>query len=679
MKLEKRTKSLLAISLVLMLCGSILASLFNTSFFSTKVSRISFETDKGVLSGLLYMPKDASAENPKPTVIVTHGYLNSAEMQDANAIELSRRGYVVLALDMYDHGHSKINSDFYPGTEFFDLWGTFWTYSMFDAVSYMYQQPYVLKDANGNGIIGVTGHSMGGFSSTVALAFDEQASAQTGVRMIHCGLTEGSDFSYSAFVGVDVAAADALGGGRYMGKVAAQYDEFFFNNPEDPAGTVRHKDYVSTPDGQTWLEQEAPSANTWYATADGGQRIIYEPAQTHPWNHFSKETTGYAVSFYNTAFADYQTGIKSMADTNQIWQFKELFSFIALIGFVLFLIPMTEIIISLPFFKNAKTEEVAPAVVAADTGSVFGRVATIVGLMLIPAVIFSPLYDGNVTSDAMNAVFVAGVAFAIMGLAAFIASFKATERKTAYLVGTCLVTLSGIALAIIGKVPLYQSLAKWTAPSVNAIAAWTIGSAVISLLALSVIFVASKAKAGATLETYGISKKPAVIAASLCTAVVVLVIAYAILFIIDAVLHVDFRLWVYAYKTFDANICLAVLKYLPTFFAFYFVSAVSIFVNTNTDRLQGIKGYLVAIVINAGGSILWLGRQYITLFATGVGAHPEANLSGIVLVAVAAALAIAAILSRALYKKTGNIWTAAFLNGILVTVMTIANTTVYFK
>ena len=56
----------------------------------------------------------------------------------------------------------------------------------------------------------------------------------------------------------------------------------------------------------TFLQQTAPAqANTWYDTSDGGRRIVYEPAQTHPWNHFSATTTGYAISFYQTAFADY--------------------------------------------------------------------------------------------------------------------------------------------------------------------------------------------------------------------------------------------------------------------------------------------------------------------------------------------------------------------------------------
>lgn len=679
MRTKKRTLIVLAIALVLILVGSLFAGLFNSSMGSVKVSRISFDTDKGTLSGLLYLPKDASAENPKPTVVVTHGYLNSAEMQDANAIELSRRGYVVLALDMYDHGHSKINKDFYPGTEFFDLWGTFWMYSMNDAVQYMYEQPYVLKDADGNGIIGVTGHSMGGFSSTVALAFDEQAALAGSVRKIYCGLTEGSDFSYSGLIGVDVKAADSLGGGRIMGKVAAHYDEFFFNNPEDPAGTVRYKDYVSTPDGQAFLQTTSAKENTWYDTSDGGKRIIYEPSQTHPWNHFSKTTTSYAVEFYQTAFAKYTNGIKDIAPTNQIWQLKELFSFLALIGFVLLFIPCIELLIALPFFKKARIDLIAPTEVDTTPGARFGRFATLASLILIPAVFFETMYNSDPTAEGMNVLFIAGIVFAVAGLIGCCFSLKAADHKAAYITGSALVIIGGVSLSLIAKHELFAKLSFWTAPSVNSIAAWTIGCAAISLLGLSVIYLGSKAKQGATFANYGITFKPMTILASLCTAIVALVVAYAVLFLIDAVLHVDFRLWVFAYKTFDFNILPAVCKYLPVFFAYYFVSTVAIFVNTNTTNLSGAKGYCVAIALNAGGSILWLLRQYITLFATGVSAHPDAALAGIVLVATAAVLVVAAILSRALYKRTGNVWTPAFLNAMLVTLMTIANTTVYFK
>lgn len=223
MKTAKKSKALivLVIGLVVLILGSVLAQTFNTSMYSVKVSRISFETERGTLSGLLYMPKDASESNPKPTLVTTHGYLNSAEMQDAPAIEMSRRGYVVLALDMYDHGHSKGNAD--NTGSFLNFWPT----AILDAVTYMYQQPYVLKDEAGNGIIAVSGHSMGGFSSTMALYYDELSYQATGIRMIYAGLSAGSDYSYTAWLGLDINTAAASFGGRTVGKIAAQYDEFF--------------------------------------------------------------------------------------------------------------------------------------------------------------------------------------------------------------------------------------------------------------------------------------------------------------------------------------------------------------------------------------------------------------------------------------------------------------------
>ncbi len=91
---------LLLLALVLIVGGSYGAHYVNTNKGRTDVQRIDFDTQRGTLSGLLYTPEGTSAATPRPAIIVTHGYLNSGEMQDLNAIELSRRGFVVLALDM---------------------------------------------------------------------------------------------------------------------------------------------------------------------------------------------------------------------------------------------------------------------------------------------------------------------------------------------------------------------------------------------------------------------------------------------------------------------------------------------------------------------------------------------------------------------------------------------------
>ena len=55
------------------------------------------------------------------------------------------------------------------------------------------------------------------------------------------------------------------------------------------------------------------------------------------------------------------------------------------------------------------------------------------------------------------------------------------------------------------------------------------------------------------------------------------------------------------------------------------------------------------------------------------------TLNGILLFALTPILAIAAVYARKLFDKTGNIWLAAFLNSILFTMITAANTAMFWN
>ena len=68
-----------------------------------------------------------------------------------------------------------------------------------------------------------------------------------------------------------------------------------------------------------------------------------------------------------------------------------------------------------------------------------------------------------------------------------------------------------------------------------------------------------------------------------------------------------------------------------------------------------------------------------TLVLTGTALFPTQALSSILLFGFVPVLSIAAIFTRALYKRNGNVWTAAFLNALLMTLVTVANTAVYFQ
>lgn len=360
-----------------------------------------------------------------------------------------------------------------------------------------------------------------------------------------------------------------------------------------------------------------------------------------------------------------------------MWLWKEIAECVALIGFVMLIIAVASILLELPFFSKAKTGKLTPAKGVKGKAQIITIVVLTIAVLL-PAIFFAPLMDEGAGSATVNILFYAGIVVAVVGAAAIVAFFvKKCGKKE--LAGGIVTLVAGAALALVAKTPMYQSNAVWTAIGVNSIAYWTLTCALISASIMGLMFLALKAKDGATFSSYGLVFKPVAIVAGLATALVSVVVAYAVLWLMDALFVADFRIWTFAFKTFDANILPAVLRYLPTFLLYYIVSTVAITINTNTDKQTGVKGYLLAMVLNAGGPLLWLIFQYGMLFATGVAAYPGSALSGIMMVAMVPTLAIAAIISRNLYKKTGNIWTPAFLNAILMTVMTIANTMVAYK
>ena len=134
-----------ALAWVLILGGSYWASRVQTSGGAVRVSEVRIKAEPGVtVSGLLYTPAGATAATPAPAVLVSHGYINTREMQSPFAIELSRRGYVVLAMDMTGHGYSGgiVGTAGFGGPA---------------ALRYLKSLPFVDKTK-----IGLEGHSMGG-------------------------------------------------------------------------------------------------------------------------------------------------------------------------------------------------------------------------------------------------------------------------------------------------------------------------------------------------------------------------------------------------------------------------------------------------------------------------------------------------------------------------------------
>ncbi len=339
--MKLKAKTLVIISLLICLVSSIGSSLFQTSFGKVEYHDMTFVTESGhELDALLLVPKNATADNKAPAIVVSHGWYNNREMQDLNYVEYARRGFVVLAISMYGHGDSEVIES-----------GSWWddennANGLYDGVRYLASLPFVDSTR-----IGVTGHSNGALACREAVLQDEEGLIAAALLVSNDAVyyDENGDF-YNQF------------GSRDAAIVACQYDEFFHRVDGNPP-----REYINQVTAQSFLHfgadpagLDAREAGVFYEQEVGGEsaiRAIYNPAITHPWAHFSTIVVRFSVDFFDRAL----DAPNDMKHSNQIWQLKALFNAIGVVGFFMFVIFATIALLDIPYFSVLKAEgEVLP-------------------------------------------------------------------------------------------------------------------------------------------------------------------------------------------------------------------------------------------------------------------------------------------------------------------------------
>src|SRR5437588_10666726 len=214
--------SLAIAGLVLIVGGSWLAHVTQTSG-GIRIEDVRFKGAKGnTMSALLYVPPNASAQTPAPGILAVHGYINSRETQDGFAIEFARRGYVVLALDQTGHGYSD------PPAFANGFGGP-------DGLAYLRSLEFVDKTN-----IGLEGHSMGGWTVLAAAT----AAPNDYKSMVLEGSSTGKPF----------AAEGTTSWPRNVALVFAQYEEF----STLMRGVDKARDVVKSPKLLTFFGSTGP-------------------------------------------------------------------------------------------------------------------------------------------------------------------------------------------------------------------------------------------------------------------------------------------------------------------------------------------------------------------------------------------------------------------------------------
>lgn len=339
--LVKRNGFWLVLSLALCLMSAIGASLVQTSGGSVTIKDMSWETESGqTMSALLLKPASASADKKRPAIVLAHGWWNDKEMQDSNYVELARRGYVVLSIDMYGHGSS---SSMPEGKEMDAATG------MYDAVKEISRLPYV-----DTARIGVSGHSNGARAANWAVDLDNAADSPL-IRSVY--LVD-NDPIYT-----DVKTGKYVNyyGNRDVGLMADQYDEFFFRSyDKNGKALTTPRQYITTPNAQSFLhfgadpsgESTRSSYKVYSEDIDGRQaiRVIENPAQTHPWGPISKSEVTGLLNFFDKSLG----APNPIASDSQIWQVKAVFNALGLVGFGIFLLAFARALLGVKLFAGLR-------------------------------------------------------------------------------------------------------------------------------------------------------------------------------------------------------------------------------------------------------------------------------------------------------------------------------------
>ena len=335
-----------ALAWVLILGGAYLANTIQTGG-GTKISEVRIPAQKGVaVSGLLYVPANATAATPAPAVLVSHGYINTREMQSPFAIELARRGFVVLAMDMTGHGYSGgvVGTAGFGGPA---------------ALAHLKSLPFVDK-AN----IGMEGHSMGGMPVLAAALADPD-----GYRSI---VLEGS--------APGLLGAPAPESPRNLAVVFGQYDEFsalMWGVPK--GGDVETSAKLQKLFGVTGPVKEG---RLYGSIADGTARLLTNPPITHPWEHFSASGVGDAVDWFQRTLP----APAAKPVTDQVWLWKEVGTLVAFVGLVGLILATFDIVIGLPMLRGLNQ----PAVAAVERRD--GRWWLMLAITaILPALTYFPL------------------------------------------------------------------------------------------------------------------------------------------------------------------------------------------------------------------------------------------------------------------------------------------------
>lgn len=682
----------LCVCLAAMLISSLIGKSIASSGGSVKIEDIEFTTDTGAKShAKLYIPNEASEENKLPAVLLCHGYTASLDAMEPNAIELSRRGYVVMALDMYGHGESSLPESTASQAEMGNIAGYAPDLGSYTALQELGKLPYVDTTS-----IGMLGHSMGtaaiqegayiayakwqnaytaayeeavagGMEETEAVTAANAAAYAENITLprtlvltgYNYNVRNAGDLTYNG-VTADNGVFPLYAAPVNIATIYGEYDEFssllwgvdkaadYMDSFKFAYGTggaqnvelgtfFLYGDQTASP-----LSREEAVEVAAQFGQKGVLRAAYSYPHTHSFAYYSKLPLSQGIEFFDVTL---RGGNTTIAPEEQVWQGRAVCGLIGLVSAFIGFAALALTLLEIPFFKTIvrKVPE-SMSVIKTPKSAVLYIVFYIIFLLPAPL-----LYN-------------------------WLVGYPYYMQPQSFIFLTKFMPNSFFNMA----------------PG-NSLMLLNIVLCCIYLVLYTVIFVFIAKKAGYTLENTGLKLPVKQVGKSALLAVLAFGGIYAFIYLCHAVSGTYFSFFKFNIMPMNGERWTAFFKYLPVWLLFGLLCSV---LQNSLTRIQNTKAwvnYVLIIFVSAGGLMIFHAIDLGTLFSEGVRAFPTipgttseewlaaigmsfpTALAGIMLFGLLVILPVSSVISHILFKKTGSVWCGGILASLVTMVFTFSH------
>ena len=599
------------IVLLILFLSSYFASLIQSSWGQVRVESIKIPTQNGQwVVADLFKPYKATSDNPAPLVIIIPGFQRSKETLSNIAIELSRRGIVTISIDPYAQGMSSSSLSRRSATKE--------GYGMFALVDYVYDTAnlnYVDKSK-----IGVTGHSAGGLAAMRgAQYFGKLAIKNESKSKLHSVFISG--MLRMGFKEKDLKKVRSNIGVSY-----ALYDEGAWQNEQKNGNLEDAPEILRLVNIQTdgnFGKDKIKMGNYYGDLANHSAVVIFNEKLLHPFQPYAPSAIGNQIGYFLHVF-----GLeKSVSVEGQVWFWKEIFTFVCLICGLILIIPVTKILIKLPFFMGLGSP--IPKLLPKPKGK--GLIifwCTLIISILISCFSFIPL------SELTKFLFI-----------------DATNR-----------------------------VQTWFFPQRmnNTIMLWAALNGLIGLFLFYFSYKIYGKYNGVEKSMFGISISLVNLSKTILVSLLIVLSYFILLNFIYFLFHIDYRFIFISSKVFNKETLYILPVYFPFFFLFFLSNSLRINGSIRFKNGIGLSPSVLYTLATSGGLITILFIQYSTFWLTGTVFWKEGWLYVNLLFAVVPILLILPLFQQFFFKITGRVYLGPLTMSLVFVIMLLSNSVYYY-